>query len=359
MKAFFTSCVLLLATAINTQAVTPAERLIAKMKTLQKRGIMIGHQDDPVYGTTWKWDTGKSDVRDVCGDYPAVMGFDLGKIELGSETNIDGVPFSRIRKEIIAQHERGGIITLSWHLWNPATNGKSWDTGGNAVKKILPGGELNRTFQLWLGEVSAFINSLKDRNGKQIPVIFRPWHEMSGGWFWWGIKSCTPGQYKQLFRYTHQMIENKTNGSVVWAYSPHAADKVQSEKNFLRFYPGNDYVDLIGFDLYQRSTNEAYMAKVRNELDVVTGIGRKRGKIVAITETGYQNNPCADWYTTCLLPAISDYTVSFVLMWRNAWNNPKENYITAPGKNTAKDFCKFYEHPSTLFVRDLTPEVRF
>lgn len=81
--------ILLLAflTAIGVTAgqKSPARQLLERLKKLQKRGVMMGHQDDPFYGTTWKWDYGKSDVKAVCGQYPAVMGFELGKIELGSE----------------------------------------------------------------------------------------------------------------------------------------------------------------------------------------------------------------------------------------------------------------------------------
>ena len=88
-------------------------QLKERLEKLQQKGIMFGHQDSPVYGTTWKWDEGKSDVLLVAGDYPAVMGFDLGKIELDSKENLDGVPFDRMRKEILAQYERGGIVTLS------------------------------------------------------------------------------------------------------------------------------------------------------------------------------------------------------------------------------------------------------
>lgn len=53
---------------------------------------MMGHQDDPFYGTTWKWEYGRSDVKEVCGDYPAIMGFELGRLELDSTRNLDGVP---------------------------------------------------------------------------------------------------------------------------------------------------------------------------------------------------------------------------------------------------------------------------
>ena len=66
----------------------PARQLMERLAKLQKKGIMVGHQDDPVYGTTWKWDEGKSDVLLTTGDYPAVMGFDLGHLELDSKENL-------------------------------------------------------------------------------------------------------------------------------------------------------------------------------------------------------------------------------------------------------------------------------
>lgn len=108
-----------------------ASQLLKRMKKLQKRGIMIGHQDDPVYGHTWKWEKGHSDVKDICGDYPAVMGFELGSIEIGKKENLDGVSFERMRQEIIAQYQRGGICTLSWHPWNPVTGKNAWILQGN------------------------------------------------------------------------------------------------------------------------------------------------------------------------------------------------------------------------------------
>ena len=92
---------------------TPAQQLIERMAKLQKRGIMYGHHDDPFYGLGWEWDEGRSDTYSLVGDYPGVMSFDLGGIEMGDAKNLDSVPFIRIREEIVKQHERGGIITIS------------------------------------------------------------------------------------------------------------------------------------------------------------------------------------------------------------------------------------------------------
>ncbi len=57
---------------------TPAGQLKIRLQKLLNKGIMVGHQDDPVYGTTWKWDQGKSDVLLTTGDYPASDGIRPG-----------------------------------------------------------------------------------------------------------------------------------------------------------------------------------------------------------------------------------------------------------------------------------------
>ena len=128
-------------TTIGLQAKTPAQKLFKRLAKIQKKGYMMGHQDDPFYGLTWEWDEGRSDVLATVGDYPAVMGFDLGGIEVGDKKNLDSVPFTRIRQEIINHHERGGIITISWHPRNPLTGGTAWDVSSKeVVKSILSGG---------------------------------------------------------------------------------------------------------------------------------------------------------------------------------------------------------------------------
>ncbi len=99
------------------------EALLDKLIRLPKKGFMFGHHDDPVYGIGWDGDENRSDVKSVCGDYPAVMAFDLGRIERGGEKNLDDVLFERIRAEIIAHYNRGGVCSLSWHVDNPVTGG--------------------------------------------------------------------------------------------------------------------------------------------------------------------------------------------------------------------------------------------
>ncbi|MCR5076709.1 MAG: glycoside hydrolase family 26 protein [Prevotella sp.] len=349
-KFILTMAALMIATVAGAKS--PVKKLYKRLLKLEKKGVMIGHQDDPLYGTTWKWDVGRSDVKETCGDYPAVMGFELGGIENGGDKSLDGVPFDRIRKEIVLHHNRGGIVTISWHPWNPVTGNNAWDPKGKAVAGVLPGGAQNAKFKGWLLTVAAFMKSLKTDGGKAVPVIFRPWHEMSGGWFWWGKDSCTPDEYQQLFRYTVDQLKAAGVSNLLYCYCP-GGTVGETEANYMKFYPGDRYVDMLGVDVYNSSSTADYVARTKKELDVMRKIARERRKLYALTETGYRNTPQADWFTTGMWAAVKGSGASYVLLWRNAWDQPEENFGPAPEKSCADDFRKLAEEPEALFLNDV------
>ncbi|MBR4756538.1 MAG: hypothetical protein IK076_06325, partial [Bacteroidales bacterium] len=114
---------MLLAACNPTKPVGPREALMGRLTAAVDEGtVFYGHQDDLSYGHSWKvedWESDpldRSDVMDVTGKYPMVLGMDLGGIEFGDEENLDGVPFGLIRKAALKHIERGGIVTFSWHL---------------------------------------------------------------------------------------------------------------------------------------------------------------------------------------------------------------------------------------------------
>ena len=351
-KCILSAVVLVLVSMASFAQSNTASTLLNRLRALQGKGVMIGHQDDLVYGTTWHFEHGRSDVLSICGDYPAVVGFDLGRIETGSDKNLDGVPFDLMRREIVAQHERGGIVTISWHPNNPVTGKNHKDTGGNPVKKALKQRNANRTFNLYLDRVAAFIASLKDSQGHQIPIIFRPWHEMSGDWFWWGTKACSPQQFKDLYIYTYRYLTGKGLRNIVWCYSM-AFTRLDTRQRFETFYPGDEYVDIIGVDIYDKIDRRDFVGDVKREMRTISNIAREHRKLFALTETGFKNNPESDWYTNKLLPALADSQPLYVLLWRNAWNLKDENYGPAPDKKHAPDFKRFYANPGMLFLKDV------
>lgn len=323
-------------------------RLKQYLLTSPKRGVMFGHHDDPMYGLGWKWKENRSDVKSVCGDYPAVMSFDMSGIELGHTCNLDSVPFERIRKESVKQYLRGGIVSLSWHLNNPSTGKSAWDVSDSlVVSKILTGGNLHKEFLRRLDCVAAFLGSIKTNKRVKVPIIFRPWHENNGTWFWWGIKCCTAQQYKALWKMTIERFATDKVDNVLYAYSPGADPKA-----FADTYPGDNLIDIVGFDQYQDYvSHDVYVKSMRDMLQYLTSFSKEHHKIMAVTETGYVTLPDSLWWTHTLLPIIKDYPIAWVLVWRNA--HLKHFYAPYPGQKSAADFINFYKDKRTLFCKDI------
>jgi len=329
--------------------------LFLNMKELSKKGIMIGHQDDLAYGVGWKAPNGKSDVYKVCSDYPAVFGWDLGHIEKGSAINLDSVPFADMAKYATEVNAMGGINTFSWHLDNPLTGGSAWDvTKNGVVKSILPGGANHPEFNRWLDKVASFFLGLKDKNGVPIPVIFRPFHEHTGDWFWWGRAHCTSDEYRQMWIYTVKYLtETKNLHNLIFAYSPAASFKDINE--YSERYPGNEYVDIVGFDIYQDAgqANNIFAGILREKLTMLNEYAKAQDKLAAITEIGFEQIPEAKWWTGVIYPVMKDFQASYALFWRNAANRPNHYYMPYPGQISEDDFRDFYSLPGTLFLNDI------
>jgi mannan endo-1,4-beta-mannosidase len=128
---------------IDQKATRETKALYANLKRMQKQGVLFGHQDGLAYGlnrdsTRWMGEENRSDVKAVSGEFPAVIGWDLGKMEFDSARNLDGVPFELMKKRIVEHYQRGGINTVSWHPNNPIDPSKTtWDKVDSTLKRVL------------------------------------------------------------------------------------------------------------------------------------------------------------------------------------------------------------------------------
>ncbi len=348
------------------------ENLLSALgRTADGGHYLFGHHDDTVYGTGWVSDYTndsavhqRSDVRSVCGDFPALLSFDLGHLELGDSANLDGVPFSRMRREIIAHFDRGGVVTLSWHLNNPLSGGTSWvadslrQTEGQTVAAVLDGGSQHDKFVSWLDRVAAFLNSLETPYGVRVPVIFRPWHEHTGSWFWWGQQHCTADEYKALWRLTADRLRQQGVVNALYAYSPGTEADADSTR-YMERYPGDDIIDLLGLDCYCSAPDgdtvkiAAYKDRLDRNLATVCRLAKAHSKVAALTETGYEGLRRPDWWTQALAAVLGRHPVSYVLVWRNAHDKPGHFFAPYPGQLSSSDFVGFYNDPATLFLKDL------
>lgn len=321
---------LLACTALSAQEWKPADpeatpeavELFSRLVRIADKGIMYGHQDDLVTGSTWRAEYGRSDTKEAVGDYPAVAGFELGELELGYQHSLDSVFFKDIANRFKWFHEQNGIITVSWHLVNPISSqwpgikepngaGSAWDVnmlsaeGINAVASVLPGGENNAMFNSWLDRLAKFFLSLKDDDGNLIPFIFRPYHEHSGSFFWWGRGRCYDEEYAALWRYTVTYLRGKGLHNILYAYN---TDKVYSAEEFLRGYPGDEYIDMLSIDWYGQG--EEFNRNIDAALKFTTELAESRCKLHALSECGPLSED--------LQKILANYRSSYVLTWRNA-----------------------------------------
>lgn len=326
--------------------------LYHRIQKISGKGIAFGHQDATAYGIGWKHEDDpfqiRSDIKEVAGDYPAVHGFDIGHIELGRSFNLDTVSFSLMKEHIRAMDEQGAVITMSWHLDNPVSNGDSWDTTP-AVAAILKGGAEREKYELWINRLSSFLNSLRDKNNNIIPVVIRPYHEMNGSWFWWGASFCTPEEYKQLWVQTQELLRTNNVHSLLYAYSPNTFN---SEEDFDLYYPGDEYVDILGVDIYNHSGNEAFTASVKNNLEILKQRAAAGNKPYVLAESGNNNfGEDEHWWTETLYPGIKDSGIAWALFWRNA--RPSHYFSTYKGEISEEDFREFAEMEEILMLQDL------
>lgn len=345
----------------DKKATRKAKALYSNLKKSSAVGIMFGHHEDTAYGINWKGEKGRSDVKEVCGQYPAVHGWDIGKI--GKQKNINGVPFDHMKGWIKAAYRRGGVSTISWHMDNIVTGGDSWDTTA-IVKDLLPGGKAHALYIEHLAKAADFLKQCRSGLFTRIPIIFRPFHEHNGDWFWWGKGFCTEEEFVQLFQFTVDYLRKQQKlHNLLIAFSPDRSRMSldNAEEEYLYGYPGDAYVDIIGLDNYKdvgRSKDQSIAVQKNNflaSLTLITNIAEKKNKIAALTETGLERIVEKDWFSSRIFGSINAHPepiqIAYFMVWRNA--NKTHHYAPYPGHSSEKDFLKFYEHDKSLFETDI------
>nr|WP_319397530.1 glycosyl hydrolase [uncultured Carboxylicivirga sp.] len=318
------------------------EQLIDVLNSVKGKGILFGHQDDLAYGINWKYVDGQSDVKRVAGDYPALFGWELGGLERGDAVNLDSVPFDTMRRLALTAYQKGGINSFSWHPYSVVNGENSWNTDTTVVKYIIPGGDKHEAFVHQLDKIADFLNSIKTENGEKIPFIFRPWHEMDGGWFWWGSKSCTPDEFKQLFQFTIDYLRNEKGvDQMVVAYSPDCS--FTSLNQYLTWYPGDEYIDVVGVDNYYDLRVGGDVQAAINKLHIVIDYANQNGKISALTESGIENVADSTWYVQKLGVVLNDDKVAANISYAMVWRNDPDVHF----------FFPYPGHPGAKYAKEL------
>ena len=250
----------------DAKATSEAKSLMAYLNGVYGKNILSGQQEIYSSGHGGNFEYEFDYLNDLTGKLPAVRGFDFlneANILYGSE---DGT----VDRIIDWVNTKNGIATASWHLtvpknfkdynvgdkiqWGDATYSCSWDsnktkntaTDFNTANVLVEGTKENEYYMTCLEELSKYLLKLQDEG---VPLIFRPLHEAEGGggetgsWFWWGADGSAT--YKDIWKLTYNTLTEKYGlHNLIWEWNSYNFD------TSVNWYPGDEYVDIIGFDKY-------------------------------------------------------------------------------------------------------------
>lgn len=334
--------------------------LFYHLKQIAKRGQTLIGQQDPNESVNEKG--GEMAIKRVTGSDPAVWGSDFMHITHPANTNDTGW-FHDTEKSIIqfasSAYDRNMVNIFCWHLHDPYecksfnVSGLTKETEEKAFRSLLPGGEKHEWYKGKLRKVAEVVGNIKGKDGTLSPVIFRPFHEFDGDWFWWGKKYCTPQEYQTLWRFAVTYLRDELKvRNLLYAFSPDCSFK--SEADFLERYPGDAYVDLVGFDDYSDFENNR-IADVAKKLAIISDYAKKHNKLAALTEAGYRKKPVpANLYTDYYGKAFADPSleIAFLMFWRQKKDGPGY-FVPYPGCETVDDFKRFASHPRFRLLKGL------
>lgn len=227
------------------------------------------------------------------GKTPVIWGSDWGHAKAGDSDSYLARP--DIVQEAIRQHRRGAIVTLCWHAIPPTSDepGTFRPLPGADPKKLasVQGRLLDEQFRdvltpgtplyrHWCEQVDVIAGYLKQLQDAHVPVLWRPYHEMNGDWFWWGGRTGrygTAALYRQLFdRFVHYYHLN----NLIWVWS---VDRVHGPSmEHAKYFPGIDYVDVLALDVYGNDFAPSYYDSL---------VALSQGKPLALAEVGNPPSP--------------------------------------------------------------------
>ena len=228
-------------------------------------------------------------VKKITGTYPAIMGFDF--MDYSPSRRAHGTKPDAVDSALEWVEREKGIVTFHWH-WNvpepylidqgqgKLESGQDWwsgfyqsavDASKFDLRKIM-NGEDPEGYDLLMRDIDAIAEQLLRLKEAGIPVLWRPLHEASGGWFWWGAYG--PEAYKQLYITIYDRLTGEYGlDNLIWVWNCDGTD----------WFPGEEYVDIISCDIYGNTDYGSMQAKFYEKVEEMKALGTM--KLIALTET--------------------------------------------------------------------------
>lgn len=262
---------------VNPNASPEARALLKYLYSISGRYTLSGQHNYPNHIARWS-----DRAYDLTGKYPAVFGQDFGFQGGDDKDSTEARP--ALIEEIERQYRDGAVPTLTWHAVRPSSdepvtfreNVQSHLTDFEWSELLTPGTTL---YNRWCAQVDVIAGYLKQLRDAHVPVLFRPYHEMNGRWFWWGGR---PGQngsmalYRQLF---DRFVNYHKLDNLIWVWNANVPNGGAGP--LADFFPGTQYADVVSVDNYEEFKQSHYD-------DALALAG---GKLIALGEVGAVPSP--------------------------------------------------------------------
>ncbi len=306
---------------VTPDASPEAVKLLRYLYSISGKYTLTGQHCEPLFGSI-----NLASVEKMTGLYPAVFGQDFGFSAPGTW---DGINYrQQIVDEAIRRYHEGFINTIMWHAVRPIEDEPvtiDESVRGDLTDKewqdlITPGTEIN---ERWKSQVDVIAFFLKQLRNAGVPVLWRPYHEMNGDWFWWGKKDGDNG-YKKLYRMLFDRLVNFHGlNNLIWVYN--ANEVRENVFPYDRCYPGDDVVDILATDVYRSGFAQSEYEQL---LELAAG------KPVALREVG-------------AVPGPEILESQSMWAWFMCWGTPSGRW------GQYQEFKAIYESDKTLTGEEL------
>jgi mannan endo-1,4-beta-mannosidase len=250
-------------------------------------------------------------LRSQSGQYPGLLACDYGHWITSDNTQVD----SSCNNTLKDWWHGGGLVSVGIHMPSP--------TGGSFGTRLENFGDLTDSGtaagRTWQDSLKKIGDGLSDLHSAGVVVLWRPFHEMNGDWFWWADQdAATFGKvWNHMYDY---LVDTRGLDNLIWVYAPDSS----RSNNLTDYYPGDDKVDIVGLDCYTDNPSGGDGTVIRN-LDAQYDRMLSLGKPFAFSEAGPRDQAggACDW--SCWIDAIQQrYTrTTYFLAWNDKLGPPQ------------------------------------
>jgi mannan endo-1,4-beta-mannosidase len=242
------------AAPVNTNATPEVRALLKQIDQISGHFTLTGQHNFPNHVSRWS-----DRIYDLTGKFPAIFGQDFGFSGGEDKDSVEGRP--SMIEEAKRQYRSGAVIALTWHSVRPtedepvtfhdSVQGHLTDFEWNEL--LTPGTDL---YNRWVEQVDVIAGYLRQLQDASVPVLFRPYHEMNGNWFWWGGRPGEHGSaalYRQLY---NRFVNVHHLNNLVWVWNVNSPS--ENAGPITSYFPGTEYADVVTMDIYGEFKQEYY-----------------------------------------------------------------------------------------------------